>query len=279
MKAIQSLVAAVWRHWGRSQAEQCPARESSPKTIDPQANSLLLNQPLDILLEIASRLPPEAAAALSLTCEAALPVFLPRDSTDPDLRAIRLSLEKEVSDRCFYCFNCGKYHRYAKNWRFETSVLDAQMPTCNPQRYNIGGWIFAFHHFQLVMNEHFYGPGRGLRRPIFVPKWESGGDIWRIKPPKLAILNGQCFLSVRYGARVVGTPEHNRAELRQCTKLLQFCRHFDQNPWSPRRTGTMYPRRLPEIQALWDAWDRGRIHGSTALRARVRSASRITPLK
>ncbi|KAK7943849.1 uncharacterized protein PG986_012962 [Apiospora aurea] len=120
---------------------------------------------------------------------------------------------------------------------------------------SIGGWAFGFHHFQLVMNEHFYGPGRGLHQPIFEPKWEREGSIWHMKPPKLTILDDQCFLSAQYEAYVDdGTPTQVRTRLSQCHQVLRFCFHFDQSPWRTRGPdGRIYPRRLPELQTLWNA--------------------------
>lgn len=159
MEIILSLVAVIEGYWRqplteRDSTEQNAIDHHPLKMINRQSNSLLLSQPLDVLLEIASHLPPETAAALSLTCEVARAVFLPRNPSDADLRAIRHSFEKDVSDGCFYCFNCGKYHRYSKSWRFETNLSYAAVPPYE-KRINldrIGVWDFGFHNFQLVMN-------------------------------------------------------------------------------------------------------------------------------
>lgn len=85
-----------------------------------------------------------------------------------------------------------------------------------------------------------------------MPKYTSPGTIWSFHP-KMAILDDQCFLSVRYDVLLSGTPEDNRKQLRNCWQWIQFCRHFMIRP-SRRKRGQAYPRRLPELQALWDAW-------------------------
>ena len=173
------------------------------------------------------------------------------------MRAIRHAFEKDVSDRCFYCFNCGKYHRYSKSWWFETNLSSAALPPCEDRvgLYRIGIWDFGFHHFQLVMNEHFYGAGRGLRQPRFRPKCAAAGSIWQFQP-RLAILDDQCFLSVRYEVLLSGTPEENQQQLDGCWQWIRFCCHYEMRP-RRRFAGRAYPRRLPELQVLWDAWGRG----------------------
>ncbi|KAK8115683.1 hypothetical protein PG984_012185 [Apiospora sp. TS-2023a] len=102
------------------------------------------------------------------------------------------------------------------------------------------------------MNEHFYGEGRGLRQPRFMPRSAAPGSIWNFQP-SMTILDDQCFLSVRYEVLLSGTPKDNRKQLRNCWQWIQFCGHFVMRPF-PLRMGQSYPRRLPELQALWDGW-------------------------
>ncbi|KAK8130588.1 hypothetical protein PG999_002968 [Apiospora kogelbergensis] len=251
LKAIQALHA---RRTRRS------AERNRPTPIAmQQSNSLFLNQPLDVLLTISDHLPPEIAAALSLTCKVALAVFKPKN-TDANQRAIRHAFEKNVSKRCFYCFTCGKYHRYSKSWVFNSyAAHGVPIPPCQTPRdhvHMIGIWHFAFHHFQLIMNEHIFGEGCGLLQPEFEPNLYYGKVVWRYQPT-LAILGGQCFLSVRYWADLDDTPRENASSLFRCPDWNMFCYHFNNNrinvPIGELPIG-VYPRRLPELHILYSKW-------------------------
>ncbi|KAK8131427.1 hypothetical protein PG984_007865 [Apiospora sp. TS-2023a] len=194
------------------------------KRVDQQDNSLFMRLPLDLLLSVRDHLPPESSAALCLTCKAALDVFEPQDLHEDDLRRIRQQFEREMSERCFYCGQCGHLHRYSKDWRIRDRGIDDELP-CEAPRVRIGLWKIGFYHFQLVMNTHLYGPGRGLPASII----ESGRDGAWLAQATMAVLDGQLFLSVRYTRTIMGSVGYRLPEL----ELAQQDQpHELKAPWS-----------------------------------------------
>ncbi|KAK8044042.1 hypothetical protein PG993_004066 [Apiospora rasikravindrae] len=196
------------------------------KVASNQANSAFMNLPLDVIKTIQDHLPPETAAYLGLTCRAAMNIFEHQ------------RLEKDLSDRFYYCWDCRRHHRYSRDRIVAFDHNRLVLLSCQKRPNSIGAWHFGFHHFQLAMNEHFYGRGRGL------PNWilQSGKfGLWSVWPT-LAILDDQLFVEARYLLELSGTLQQIRRQLREMgRKRLQFCAHLDS-------------RRLPELRRLREHW-------------------------
>ena len=80
----------------------------------------LLKLPLEILLSIATQLSssPESVVALSLTCKS---LFAALECDVAKLRVkcrgeLLALLEKDISDRFFYCPTCCYLHRFSPRW-------------------------------------------------------------------------------------------------------------------------------------------------------------------
>lgn len=233
-----------------------PPRPRKPwkKAQCPQAGSLFLNLPLDIQKVIADHLYPARAAALSLTCQAALAVFKPKSPLRACERtALRLRLERDLSRNHYFCWNCQQLHHYAKHWQARLGWPEDMMWSPCANRlvgiHMVGAWCVGFHHFQLVMNEHYYGPGRGLPAESIL---EAGRmKDWYVQPT-IAIFEGQCFLSVQYDLRLSGIREANEAALFQDTPTLLFCKHLVTSPDVWGDAHAMWRRGLHEFRELRD---------------------------
>ncbi|KAK6855011.1 hypothetical protein PG995_008543 [Apiospora arundinis] len=173
---------------------------------------------------------------LALTCKSAMDLYYPKTPLVWDeITHVRRLIELSVSDRLYYCWDCTYLHHLdqldPKEWRasarentdirshpFAAPILTTPIipknsddPTNNPYvpycEYTppttfFGIWRLGFCHFQLIMNEHLYGPGRGIApSPGFIEATTIGD--WSLKP-SVAILDGQLFLSVRYAITVRG---------------------------------------------------------------------------
>ncbi|KAK8112064.1 uncharacterized protein PG998_008521 [Apiospora kogelbergensis] len=97
------------------------------------------------------------------------------------------------------------------------------------------------------MNKHFYGEGRGLDRPAFHPLQTEDGTIQF--QPTIAVLEDQCFLSVRYTVDRWEAPEY--------LPDILFCSHYGTNAYAPSRD---FPQGLPELTAFRNAWHHGNEH-------------------
>lgn len=187
-------------------------------------------------------LPVETRAALCLTCKAALDVFEPRDLPETDLRHIRRLFEKHLSERYYYCWDCGHLHRYHRGWDWQ--IKSNQMAFLRPCQFpnvEIGAWKFGFYRFQLVMNAHVYGPGRGLPTSIM----ESGTIGKWLAEATMAIREDQLFLSVRYTRTFMGSLGYVYFETQLDRHRLQFCQHLSNRPSPFDPYGA---QRLPELQ-------------------------------
>lgn len=206
------------------------------KRVDQQDNSSFMNLPLDLLKSIRDHLPPASLATLSLTCKVALDVFEPRDLDEYDLRVIRREFEKHLGGRCYYCWECTYLHRY------DQSPVVPRL--CQDPVINFGAWKFAFYHFQLVMNTHIYGPGRGLTTSIMEPgkvgSWQAEATM--------AILDGQIFVSARYTRTLMGSIDYIHFKTHLDRKRLRFCQHLQSTPLS--RFSPYRVKRLPELRLV-----------------------------
>ncbi|KAK8054354.1 hypothetical protein PG996_013655 [Apiospora saccharicola] len=240
------------------ESDQPPKPPKSWETApSPQAKSLLMTLPLDLLKVIADHLSPVCAAALSVTCQAALAVFeLKSPLYDSQRTALRRQLERDLGTTHYFCWKCRQLHRHAKDWRVHWNhYKSSEWPRCRrdpDDLRELGAWCFGFHHFQLVMNEHYYGPGKGLPVASFMEPGHQG--VWQIRPT-IAVIKDQCFLSVRYVLSLTGTRKVNEAAVSRCPNL-RFCNHIDMDwdVWDTHHTTGARERGLPERRRSVRDW-------------------------
>ncbi|KAK7931013.1 hypothetical protein PG985_001725 [Apiospora marii] len=197
------------------------------KAMSLQADSRFMNLPVDILRVIDDYLPSTSAAPLRVTCQAALGVFWPKWPLRPHERVeLRRRLEKDLGASHYFCSNCYHLHRYSQDRPVRLGWPGASPPcrSCSRPVKQLAAWYFSFHHFQLVMNEHRYGPGLGLPAASVLKAGQLGS--WHIQPT-VAVLDGQCFVSVRYDLRLDGTRQANWAAIYESGPGLRFCKHIE----------------------------------------------------
>ncbi|KAK7932323.1 hypothetical protein PG985_003035 [Apiospora marii] len=220
---------------------KCPSQPQKPrepwKRVDQQGNSSFMHLPLDVLKSIRDHLPPESRATLSLTCKVALGVFEPQDLPKHVLRSIRRQFEKHLGGRYYYCWGCTYVHCYDQPPAVPRPCQDADV--------EFGAWKFGFYHFQLVMNAHLYGPGRGLPTSIMeagtVGSWQAEASM--------AILDGQLFLSARYTRTLTGSIDYVYFQTHQDRKRVRFCQHLQSTPPSMLMSPP-FVQRLPELELV-----------------------------
>ncbi|KAI2624911.1 hypothetical protein GGR54DRAFT_594151 [Hypoxylon sp. NC1633] len=195
--------------------------------VADQNQSLLLTQPLDILLEIADKLPPESSLALSLTCKVAFGTFFPSPSVrvpKQNLERFLLLLEKDVSDRLFYCHLCRRLHPFSHSWEPHRRCQDRRELLCSTMCYSYLPLSIGFYHVQLVMNEHFFGPGRGLslgQLTVDHPSLTTKG--WHVNSMAKIIMD-QLYISIKQNLILQGTPARNCTELARILPR-DICQH------------------------------------------------------
>ncbi|KAK3934890.1 hypothetical protein QBC46DRAFT_398755 [Diplogelasinospora grovesii] len=151
------------------------SRPSSP-------SSILLRQPVEVLLAISEQLSDEAGTlALSLTCKALFHLLFSEARKRlapecPGWEALLLLLEKDTGDKYYYCHDCRKLHLFEKLPAYDGSRNAGKV---EPKPHKTIRWLqcvraeefslpnvsnvskswpftFDFMHARLVMNRHFY---------------------------------------------------------------------------------------------------------------------------
>jgi hypothetical protein len=135
-----------------------------------QKQSLLLQLPAEILLQIANQLGPAHTIVLALTCKTSFDFFYPdaQARIRPSTRGpLLLALEKDLGHLLYYCHLCNILHPFTSSWRpGRAQELDSagDRPRCIDRQHfspNIG-MLIGYPHARLVMNRHFLGAPHGL---------------------------------------------------------------------------------------------------------------------
>ncbi|KAI1084027.1 hypothetical protein F5B20DRAFT_362693 [Whalleya microplaca] len=224
---------------------------SNRPSVDKQAGSRLLNLPTVALITILNHLPPESIAALSLTCKSAFYVLFPGTTTSLcgySLENLLLLLEKDLSHRYFYCCDCGRLHRFSPSWapyRRNGAQHWLELP-CEPQIENSGDLCIGFHHARLVLNEHYFGPGRGLSLSQLEVKIASPNGGWEIQS-EARIISGQLFLSMSHTLLLRGTRAENRHAISH-SYPHEICHHVTTHYREYRNPH--HTMRIPELLPL-----------------------------
>lgn len=141
---------------------------SQPSTRE----ACFLQLPADVVLLICDQLETPEAVAMSLSCKSVYGLRVAmgpwrRKMAPEERRRLLLLLEADacMGRRVFYCHACNSLHPFRRDWgpraeseaggRHHCGVRDRFAPAGNP-------FGLSYHHARLVMNEHLYGPGRGL---------------------------------------------------------------------------------------------------------------------
>ncbi|KAK8880259.1 hypothetical protein PGQ11_001553 [Apiospora arundinis] len=220
------------------------------KTVSHQPDSLFMNLPYDVLILFKEWLPRENQAMLALTCKSAMDLYYPKTPLVWDeITHVRRLMELSVSDRLYYCWDCTYLHHLdrldPKEWRIRAREHGYSQPSLRRPDPNNPNHTKKF----LIMNEHLYGPGRGIAlSPGFIEATTIGD--WSLKP-SVAILDGQLFLSVRYAITVRGPLLQGWPHM----KGFKFCHHLQdsQEFWGPQ-PGV---HGLPGLQMLRGWWQSG----------------------
>jgi hypothetical protein len=227
----------------------CWLRGRTPRE-EPQAASLLLRQPVDILLSIKDQLPPESSTAVSLTCKLAFRIFFHTTSGKLDRKSrlnLLLALEPDVSRELYFCHACTQLHYFSSSWVLDSRSKESQ---CHDGAVKLGDLHVGFNLVRLVMNAHLFGPGRGLSlcqlgvKTDHLP-WTSSMTA--------RIIHGQLYVRVSHR---VSLPE------RRYKAFHAMCYHFEHEICEHITTGYSRrnpkdflfkrPKQIPELESLVD---------------------------
>lgn len=173
-----------------------------------QAESLLLQLPVELLLDISGFLPPESAVALALTCTSSFGILFPKKK----LRGLQLDellqlLERDLSKQFFFCQPCHTLHRFSPSWR--PKYQDHFDGPCKINVEVCGTFHLGFHFARLAMNKHLLGGGLELEQLSFsLPTYRG----WNVRSTA-RVIKDELYLCVSHALSLNGTGPENRQEL------------------------------------------------------------------
>lgn len=225
---------------------------------DSQAACLLFNQPLDVLFQILDYLPPESAVALTLTCKLAYRNFFPDQKRRLDkwgvtgVQGLLSLLEESVSRKLFLCHDCTKFHRHAFFWRPGQREKSINEPSCKPAITPFSDIYIGFHHVRLVMNEHLFGRGHGIKLKqlqVTIRAWTTGWTT--VCVPR--IIGRQLFLQISHRLLLYEHRDTNRAAL-STTYRHHICHHVTAHACrrDPRNLTATLPTQISGLRPLSD---------------------------
>ncbi|KAH8768895.1 hypothetical protein F5883DRAFT_417832 [Diaporthe sp. PMI_573] len=174
-----------------------------------QSQSLLLQLPIELLVEISGWLSSGSAVAFALTCTSLFGNVFPKDK----LRGIQLEellqlLERDLSKQLFFCQPCLTLHRFSPSWSPEHQ--DHFDGPCKPKVMVRDTFHLGFHFAHLAMNKHLLGGGLALEQlTCSSPTHYRGWDINFMA----RVIEDELYLSVSHRLSLNGTGRHNREEL------------------------------------------------------------------
>lgn len=203
-----------------------------------QEDSLLLQQPLDILRSICDHLAVEDVISFSLTCKDLYCCLLPeaktRRSIDRDDFLVRL--EKEIPGRC-YCFQCKTLHLLSKDGEnirrdcFEFPWSDHVLRPFRNSELKL-----SYYQARASMNSHYFGPDHGIEIAKLCQERRHGnyyvlgyhGPLWvsSTETQKTAIIEDELFVSF---SMKYSSSSGNLDDLRAFVKVLcaEPCIHIE----------------------------------------------------
>lgn len=176
--------------------------------VHAQEESLLLQQPADIVVSITDHIWPAETASLSLTCKSTFRLLFHRIQAkikEKKQRSVLLwLLERDpyVGSRFFYCHLCEGFHRNCNDRAFKPLQVMSRHHTekpCLVKKAPLGlRFPFTYHNARPIMNRHFYGSPYGLplstlevrEMTLRVPGFPSWDREWRAR-----IIRDELFVS------------------------------------------------------------------------------------
>lgn len=237
-----------------SAASALPSPPSPPATPDADKESRILQLPADVILLICDQLEPPETLSLSLACKStyALCFSMCRKKLSlQDRRKFLLLLEKDagMGRGVFYCHTCNYLHPFEQYWgphsELEASNERGLHHCGNRDRFAPIGNRFdlSYTHARLVMNDHFYGPGRGIPLENICVEHTEDRDLTSVLCSTDAkIKNDELYLLRTYTFAV---PNGSVGEFRKCTGARDFrlCEHT-----SFFSSTSVYRQYIPELQ-------------------------------
>lgn len=174
-----------------------------------QAQSLLLQLPIELLLEISGLLPSGSAVAFALTCTSLFKILSPKKK----LRGIQLEellqlLERDLSEQHFFCQSCHTLHHFSPSW--SPGHRDHFDAPCKPKDEVHDTFHLGFRFARLAMNKHLLGGGLDLEQLTCSLPIDRNG--WGISFTA-SVIQDELYLSVSHSLSLSGTGPDNRKEL------------------------------------------------------------------
>lgn len=174
-----------------------------------QAQSLLLQLPTELLLEISGLLPLESVAAFALTCTSLFSILSPKSKLHGiQLEELLQLLERDLSNQLFFCRPCHTLHHFSPSW--SPGHQDHFDAPCKPKIEVYDTFHIGFHFARLAMNKHLLGGGLDLEQlTCSLPTHNGGWDINFVAK----VIQDELYLSVSHTLSLNGTGPDNRREL------------------------------------------------------------------
>lgn len=174
-----------------------------------QEESLLLQLPVELLLDISGLLPSVSAVALAFTCRSLFGILFPKEK----LHGIQLDellqrLERDLSNQCFFCQLCHTLHRFSPSWM--PGHQDRFDGPCKAKVEVHDTFHLGFHFARPAMNKHLLGEGIELEQlPFSLPANYRG---WNVRFTA-RVIKDELYLCVSHALSLNGTGPENRQEL------------------------------------------------------------------
>ncbi|KAM4056629.1 hypothetical protein HRG_003498 [Hirsutella rhossiliensis] len=231
----------------------CAATTATP--LEPH----ILQLPADILLLICDQLDTPEALSMSLTCKSVFALSLTmcqcrRKMPSEERRRFLLLLEADarMGRGVFYCHACNSLHPFQRDWgprsEREASGAPARPHHCGIRdRFAPAGNPFglSYHHARLVMNQHLYGPGRGLALGnICVRHTERRPATSILCTTDAQIKDGELLLLRTYAFTVA---DDSISEFRRGggPRDFRLCEH---TCFFPHSSSSPYRQHIPQLQ-------------------------------
>lgn len=193
-----------------------------------QAQSLLLQLPVELLLEIADWLPSASAVSLALTCTSLFGPIFPRNRLQGDqLEDLLRLLERDLSKQRFFCQPCQTLHRFSP--QLGPGYQDKFNSPCKRKARVHDTFYVHFHLARLAMNKHLLGGGISLEQlagSLNDSACRARGN-WKVNFTA-RVIQDELFLSVSHMLSLTGMAADNRKALQRHDHGI--CHHLATHP-------------------------------------------------
>lgn len=175
-----------------------------------QAQSLLLQLPTELLLEISTFLPAESSVALVLTCTSLFSALFPKGKLhESQLDQLLQLLERDLCKQLFFCQPCHILHHFSSSWKPGQRGGHSLDDPCRPELKIRDGYHLGFNLARLAMNKHLLGGGLNLEQLHCSLPGYCG---WNLSS-KARVIQNELYLCVSHKLSVNGTGPENRQKL------------------------------------------------------------------